>query len=226
MSQTSVDSVNEIDLRETVPRSDASGQVPAADGDRRPNLAWRVFKALRFWVFLAGVVAGVLYTGLGASAVKTGSMRPTIDPGDLVITVNKDIVEPKVGSIIVATPPVAGQDLPAIAHRIIEIKPDGSYKTKGDYNPEPDTWIDRPEDVDKTVIAHIPMGWVRSPLVIAGGLGMLALIFMWPSSKKDEDSEEADAPDTEATEVGDDPTSDDDVLDITDAKQDEPSAAT
>ena len=68
------------------------------------------------------------------------------------------------------------------------------------------------------------MGWVRSPLVIAGGLGMLA--HLHGRRQRTRDSEEADAPDTEATEVGDDPTSDDDVLDITDAKQDEPSTAT
>lgn len=167
-----------------------------------PGRARRLFKASRFWVFLAVFVAGILYAGVGVSAVKTGSMRPTIDPGDLVITVNKDIVEPKVGSIIVATPPVAGQKLPAIAHRVIEIRPDGSYKTKGDYNPEPDTWVDRPQDVDKTVVAHVPMGWVRSPLVIAAGIGALALIFMWPSSRSEE-AEETSASDEGIDESAD-----------------------
>lgn len=158
------------------------------------SLPYRIYKAARFWVVLAAIVAAILLTGLSASIVKTGSMRPVYQPGDLVITVNKDIVEPTVGSVVVATPFVAGQELPAIAHRVIAIEPNGVIKTKGDYNPEPDAWADRPEDVDKTVIAHVPMGWamdaVKSPIVVVGGITLFALMLFWPSSKKDEDTDE------------------------------------
>lgn len=155
--------------------------------------AYRIYKAMRFWVVLALIVGAILFTGLSASVVKTGSMRPTYQPGDLVITVNKDIVTPKVGSVVVATPVVAGQEFPPIAHRVTEVRADGTIKTKGDYNPEPDAWTDQPDEVDKTVIAHLPMGFaldaVKSPVVIIGGIAIFALILFWPSSKKEDDPE-------------------------------------
>jgi signal peptidase I len=123
-------------------------------------------------------------------------MRPTYQPGDLVVTVNSDLVKPKVGSVVVATPWVAGEELPAIAHRVVAVNEDGTIKTKGDYNPEADAWTDRQEDVDKTVVAHVPMGWIltamKSPFVIFGGISLFALMLFWPSAKKEED--DADHP--------------------------------
>lgn len=187
-----LDDAAKDDLREAFAdeaKADKDPKVEAAEPKR--SLGYRIFKASRFYVVLALIVGAVLFTGLSASVVKTGSMRPTYQPGDMVITVNPDIVKPGLGKVIVATPPVAGQDLPAIAHRVVAIEPNGDFKTKGDYNPEPDAWQDRPSDVDKVVIAHVPMNWVKNPLVIAGGIGALALIFMWPSSKK-EDEDAAD----------------------------------
>ncbi|MFA7266302.1 MAG: signal peptidase I [Candidatus Nanopelagicales bacterium] len=176
---------------------DSAGDLaePVMDEEEAPrSRAYRVYKAMRFWVVLAAIVAAILLSGLSASVVKTGSMRPVYQPGDLVITVNKDLVEPTVGSVVVATPVVAGEELPPIAHRVMSIAPDGAIKTKGDYNPEPDAWTDRPEDVDKTVIAHIPMGFVleavKSPIVIIGGITLFALVLFWPSSKPEDELEE------------------------------------
>lgn len=186
---------------DVVDASAALIDVSVADAPR--SRAYRVYKAMRFWVVLAAIVAAILLTGLSASVVKTGSMRPTYQPGDLVITVNKDLVEPAVGSVVVATPFVSGEELPPIAHRVIAVEPNGAIKTKGDYNPEPDAWTDRPEDVDKTVIAHVPMGWavdaVKSPIVVIGGITLFALMLFWPSSKP-EDEEGEDQPGDESHE--------------------------
>ena len=178
---------------------DSAASVDDAVDEAPRSRAYRVFKALRFWVVLAAIVAAILLSGLGASVVKTGSMRPVYQPGDLVITVNKDLVEPTVGSVVVATPFVSGEELPPIAHRVIAVEPNGAIKTKGDYNPEPDAWTDRPEDVDKTVIAHVPMGWavdaVQSPVVVIGGITLFALMLFWPSSKPEDDLDEGEPAD-------------------------------
>ena len=178
---------------------DSAASVDDAVDEAPRSRAYRVFKALRFWVVLAAIVAAILLSGLGASVVKTGSMRPVYQPGDLVITVNKDLVEPTVGSVVVATPFVSGEELPPIAHRVIAVEPNGAIKTKGDYNPEPDAWTDRPEDVDKTVIAHVPMGWavdaVKSPVVVIGGITLFALMLFWPSSKPEDDLDEGEPAD-------------------------------
>ena len=178
---------------------DSAASVDDAVDEAPRSRAYRVFKALRFWVVLAAIVAAILLSGLGASVVKTGSMRPVYQPGDLVITVNKDLVEPTVGSVVVATPFVSGEELPPIAHRVIAVEPNGAIKTKGDYNPEPDAWTDRPEDVDKTVIAHVPMGWavdaVKSPVVVIGGITLFALMLFWPSSKPEDELDEGEPAD-------------------------------
>ncbi|MGB3675947.1 MAG: hypothetical protein WA988_16065 [Candidatus Nanopelagicales bacterium] len=195
-------------VSESAPAStDASGAelaaMPPAPSEEpaqaQRSRAYRIYKAMRFWVVLAAIVGAILLTGLGASVVKTGSMRPVYQPGDLVLTINKDIVEPTVGSVVVATPWVAGEELPPIAHRVTEIAPDGSIKTKGDYNPEPDAWTDRPEDVDKTVIAHVPMAWaldaVKSPIVVVGGITLFALMLFWPSSKPEDELDDGESDD-------------------------------
>lgn len=171
-----------------------SVEEPTAETEPRRSFANRVYKASRFWVIIAALIAAIVLTGLSASVVKTGSMRPTYQPGDLVVTVNSDLVKPKVGSVVVATPWVSGAELPPIAHRVVAVNDDGTIKTKGDYNPEVDAWTDRPEDVDKTVIAHVPMGWImtamKSPFIIFGGLSLLALMLFWPSSKKEDETSE------------------------------------
>lgn len=164
----------------------------------------RFLKNCLFWLVVLGLAASVWLTGLTVSVVKTGSMRPGIQPGDLVVSVSSKIVHPGVGSIIVAKPKVTGQELPAIAHRVIEINPDGTYKTKGDYNPEPDAWRDRPEDISSVVLFKVPMGWTRSPVTIAVGFGILAMVFLWPSAKKPEDESEGTA-DAGALDLRDEP---------------------
>ena len=121
MSQTSVDSVNEIDLREPCRVRMPAGRCQTLMVTAGPTLRGGSSKRCASgcsspWSLRAFSTPG--------SGHQLSGQAPCAHhrSGDLVITVNKDIVEPKVGSIIVATPPVGGCDLPAIAHRIIEIK--------------------------------------------------------------------------------------------------------
>lgn len=145
-------------------------------------------KWLSGWA-VVGLILYVLLVWLGLSLmpVKTGSMRPMLYPGDLVIGVNPGAAKPKVGDVVVATPRFASNSdrLPPIAHRIIRPNPDGSWTTKGDFNPDEDGWLVQNEDISKVMIGHIPVNLVQNPMVIIVGVALFALAFLWPRGDKD-----------------------------------------
>lgn len=95
--------------------------------------------------------------------IMTGSMEPEFKRGDLVLmqTINKDV---KIGDIIMYT---SIRFKEPITHRVAEIVPDGSVRTKGDNNPNMDPWIIRKQNImGKAVTIH-------GEPVILKGLGML-----------------------------------------------------
>lgn len=69
--------------------------------------------------------------------VITGSMMPAIGIGDIIIASKPDIDSLRIGDII--TFRIPGNIL--VTHRIVDIKEDGSFITKGDANHEEDTGI-------------------------------------------------------------------------------------
>ncbi|SHI39494.1 signal peptidase I [Lutispora thermophila] len=69
--------------------------------------------------------------------VITGSMIPAIDVGDIIIAKEPDIDSLRVGDII--TFRIPGNIL--VTHRIVDIRQDGSFITKGDANLQEDTGI-------------------------------------------------------------------------------------
>lgn len=145
---------------------------------------------------LAAAVVAMLLSGLSLMPVKTGSMRPELYPGDLVIGVRPSLVAPQVGDIVVATPKFAENSdrMPPIAHRIIGVSEDGKgWVTKGDYNPEPDAWTAYPEDVAKVIVGHVPVRFVQRPIVIVVAFALLALVWLWPRAVVEESDEEQGA---------------------------------
>ena len=108
-------------------------------------------KWLRYIVIGLGVVGLILATlavllfnrpklGWQALSVPTGSMRPTMQPGSLVLTHRVPISSLKVGDVITHTNPLATRT--TLTHRIVQVyKIDGRipvFVTKGDANPSPD----------------------------------------------------------------------------------------
>lgn len=65
----------------------------------------------------------------------SGSMQPMISPGDIVLA-SKPAHPVEPGTVVVFNNPNKPGSL--ITHRVVEQLPDGSYKTKGDANPQPD----------------------------------------------------------------------------------------
>jgi len=98
--------------------------------------------------------------------VYTGSMEPAIPVGSIVVIkpVNPETL--KIGDIICFK--VETEHPKTVTHRIIGITSQG-FKTKGDANEDPDTWIVKKQDIIGKVVAIIPyigyLGYfVRTPI--------------------------------------------------------------
>ena len=99
---------------------------------------WGIWAAV-----LIVIVAAMHFTGLSLAAVRTGSMRPGIQPGDAVIGISPTLVAPAVGDIIVAAPKQGDVNIP---DRPPDHQPDqAGWHTKGDFNNYDDSWTVHPE---------------------------------------------------------------------------------
>ncbi len=148
--------------------------------------------AARWGVWVAAlivIVAAVHFTGLSLMAVRTGSMRPGIQPGDAVIGISPTLLAPAVGDIIVAEPKQGDVKIPPIAHRIIS-QDQAGWHTKGDFNNYDDSWTVHPSEVSHTVLFSLPLHYVRDARVIAGLLCVGALVAFWPRKRSSEASDD------------------------------------
>lgn len=113
--------------------------------------------------------------GYRAMTVLTGSMRPEINPGDLVITNEiKDLSSVKVGDVVT----YKNKENILITHRVEEIKQkDGAntYITKGDANPVADVEPVTENQLQGTYKIKIPyIGYVG--MFIKSGPGLILFI--------------------------------------------------
>ena len=131
-----------------------------------PTVARRVAVALALLVCVVGL-GSVLAVSLANRAgyqvlgMKTGSMRPTIDPGDLVVAQPVRPTDIRNGDIITFRAPL-GSHAP-YTHRVVQTVygPDGpQFTTQGDANAAPDVWT----------IHYAAEGWRVTGVVRNGGL--------------------------------------------------------
>lgn len=135
----------------------------------------------------AGVLAWVIiWSGLSFNVVATDSMMPTLDPTDIVISVDPHINHPDVGDVAVFTADLYGTPIPPHVHRIIGIDKNGNYITKGDNAVKPDPWVVKPQDVQGVVIAHAPTALIRNPLLLGGALFIMLALLFWPRGRDDD----------------------------------------
>jgi len=124
------------------------------------EIAYIVLMALLLLVlvdFGLSMAFGVRYP---LAVVMSGSMKPTLEPGDLILVQKADPAGLKVGDIVVFRVPWS--DIP-IVHRVIAID-DGRIFTKGDNNLYPDPGYRSPEDIYGRVI-EISNHPFRIPLI-------------------------------------------------------------
>lgn len=113
--------------------------------------------------------------GYKVMTVITGSMKPQINPGDLVIATNiKDLNSVKVGTVV----SYLNKENVLITHRVIEINNNKglrTYITKGDANPAADVEPVSQSQIQGTYKAKIPyLGYVG--MFVKTGIGMISLI--------------------------------------------------
>lgn len=131
-------------------------------------------------LLLVALVFAMRVGDLHFMTVLSGSMRPTMSPGDVAVTQPVDVSSLRVGDAIAFYPP--GETAPVL-HRItsIESSPDGVViTTRGDANPVDDEWHITLQGVTAyRLVAVIPfIGWLtelRSLAFICAGL----LIGLW-----------------------------------------------
>jgi signal peptidase I len=132
-----------------------------------------------FGIAAVGIAIIVFVAHLHFQTVTSGSMRPTISPGDVAVTEVVSVSSLKVGDVIVFYPP--GVTAEPVMHRIVSIT-DGVIKTRGDANNVEDPWqITLAGTTAYRMVAVVPfLGWLielqRPALIVAGLLLGLALL--------------------------------------------------
>jgi signal peptidase len=122
-------------------------------------------------VFAAAAIGRFVY-GYGLAVVTSGSMRPTIQPGDAVVTMPVPVAALRTGDVIALVPPSGGEP---VLHRIRTIDADGTVLTRGDANSVDDPWRAQLRGATAyRLVAIVPLiGWlasVRGPLLISVAL--------------------------------------------------------
>ena len=108
-----------------------------------------------------------------ARIVLTGSMVPSINPGDILITVNPKYKQPKLADVVAyEARTFAGAPVGVFSHRIIAGNLQDGFVVKGDHNPTPDVQHPKLPDILGVDIFVIPF--------IGKFLTKQALIFMVP----------------------------------------------
>ena len=158
------------------------------------DLASHLFGALLGLVVV--VAALFVMTGGKALVVRSGSMTPTIETGDVAMTRTVRAEDVEVGDIITFNDP--SRDRMLVTHRAIKIQPKGSrlaFVTKGDANNGVEKWL---IDSDGTVgrfqfrvpragyvLAMATEPPVRFGLIMGAGLlvAFVALRRIWSSTE-------------------------------------------
>lgn len=132
----------------------------------RPNLSTLAVVLATTWLCTAAAMAGwsllPVLGGWHPYVIVSGSMAPRIEPGDVVCVDPGALSQLRRGQIVVVHDPVRPGRL--LAHRVVEIRPDGSLVTKGDANPVPDS-------------THVPAGGAVGVVrLVVPSIGRLALL--------------------------------------------------
>lgn len=158
------------------PNDVAGGPAPGDPAAAAPATTRRLVRlvesvsGMAAWLYLylvallgAWVVIAMLLTGWAPIVISSGSMQPTLRPGDVVLLDEhpSDLLAQR--NVITFFDPDGSGEL--ITHRVHAVDDDG-YITKGDANPTPDTStvaVDEIEGVARLVVplVGLPMLWLE-----------------------------------------------------------------
>ncbi|GGB44320.1 hypothetical protein GCM10011492_39250 [Flexivirga endophytica] len=134
------------------------------------------------WAFVAVLLLGLVGVGVTgwrqgyrAYVIHTGSMKPTLVPGDLIIDRPASPDRLQTGDIITFRHS-AGPDL--VTHRITRVA-DAGIHTKGDANRTADVWTIAPQMVQGVEQTRLPgLGYLAVYLKQPTGLASLATVLI------------------------------------------------
>ena len=131
---------------------------------------------------IAALGAHLWAAGYRLYIVHTGSMTPTLVPGDVVVD-RPARGDYRVGNVITFRHSVRTTDV--VTHRITAITPTGLVHTKGDANATADVWSIRPDQVEGVVSTRAPLAgyvivFLRQPTGLAAAFtSTVALLLLW-----------------------------------------------
>ena len=128
-------------------------------------------------IFLVFSATGIFQTRV----ILTGSMKPALDPGDVVFAVTPSIAKPEVGkTVIYRYRDLSGKIVAPFAHRIIAGSDKDGWTIKGDANPAPDINTVPTTDISSVVLFSIPfVGKFLNPLtLIFFGIALVLFLFV------------------------------------------------
>jgi signal peptidase I len=144
----------------------------------------RIYMALKMsgFVLLTVMLTFSLLSFAGvvkARIVLTQSMQPTINAGDVVLSLNPNRMPPEVGDVATYTARrFDGSSVASFTHRIISGDAESGFVMKGDNNPAPDTQKPELKDITGVVFFTIPL--IGKLLTPSGLLVLVPSIFgLW-----------------------------------------------
>lgn len=132
--------------------------------------AWALVLACAAFFLAVGV--GPRTGRYGTLTVLSGSMRPTIPEGSVVLVTPLDPSDIRVGQVLTYAIPEG--DRRVVSHRVVEIVEGGDrpvVRTQGDANDAPDPWLAKVDGDTAWQVRHAVPGagylinWLRQPLV-------------------------------------------------------------
>jgi signal peptidase I len=146
----------------------------------RKQLA-KIFKGSGYVLLTVMLTFSILsFAGIAkARIVLTESMAPTINPGDIVLSLNPERLPPKVGDVATYTARrFDGTEVASFTHRVISGDAKTGFVMKGDNNPAPDT--QRPSLADITGVVFYTIPFIGKLLTPRGLLVLVPSIFgLW-----------------------------------------------
>jgi len=129
--------------------------------------------AISVLLFVVVLLAPSLF-GLTLEPILGGSMEPAIKTGGLIAITKVAPEEVKAGDVIGFK--LEGMDTP-VSHRVIEVvetEEGVGFRTKGDANEDPDTWIVKPQNLIGKVVFDLPwLGYIAKFVKTRYGFGLL-----------------------------------------------------
>jgi len=92
-------------------------------------------------LLILAAVAGMMLGLLRFAVIDTGSMRPTLNPGDVAVLISEPTADLRTGQIVAFHPP--GEPHLTVTHRAVSVKRTRNgviIQTKGDANNARDPW--------------------------------------------------------------------------------------